>query len=44
MPFSVDIKYSVETEQEYGLLFPDSFDILMIQENGFKLLAEDLNR
>ena len=41
MPFPVDIKYIIETEQELGLVFPDSFKSKMTQENGGELLTED---
>lgn len=33
MPFPVDIKYIIETEQELGLVFPDSFKSKMTKEN-----------
>lgn len=34
MPFPVDIKYIIETEQELGIIFPDSFRFKMTEENG----------
>jgi hypothetical protein len=34
MAFPVDIKYIIETEQELGLVFPDSFKVKTSQENG----------
>ncbi len=43
MPFPVDIKYIIETEQELGLTFPDSFKSKMTQENGGQLMTEDDN-
>jgi len=41
MPFPVDIKYIIETEQELGLVFPDSFKSKMTKENGGELMTED---
>ena len=41
MPFPVDIKYIIETEQELGLVFPDSFKSKMKKENGGELTTED---
>ncbi len=41
MPFPVDIKYIIETEQELGLVFPDNFKYKMTKENGGKLITED---
>lgn len=41
MPFPVDIKYIIETEQELGLVFPDSFKSKMTKENGGELITED---
>jgi hypothetical protein len=41
MPFPVDIQYIIETEQEIGLVFPDSFKAKMKQENGGELMTED---
>jgi hypothetical protein len=41
MPFPVDIKYIIETEQEFGLVFPDSFKSKMTKENGGELITED---
>lgn len=41
MPFPVDIKYIIETEQELGLVFPDNFKSKMTKENGGELITED---
>jgi len=41
MPFPIDIKYIIETEQELGLVFPDSFKSKMSKENGGELMTED---
>ena len=41
MPFPVDIKYIIETEQELGLVFPNSFKSKMTKENGGELMTED---
>ncbi len=41
MPFPVDIKYIIETEQELGLVFPDSFKSKMTKENGGELMTGD---
>lgn len=41
MPFPVDIKYIIETEQVIGLAFPDSFKAKMTQENGGELMTKD---
>ena len=41
MPYPVDLKYIVETEQELGLIFPDSFKVKMSPENGGELMTED---
>lgn len=41
MPFPVDIKYIIETEQEFGLLFPYSFKSKMMIENGGELMTDD---
>ena len=41
MPFPVNIKYIIETEQELGLVFPDSFKSKMKKENGGELTTED---
>ncbi len=41
MPFPVDIKYIIETEQELGLVFPDNFKSKMTKENGGELMTED---
>lgn len=41
MPFPIDIKYIIETEQELGLVFPDSFKAKMTKENGGELMTED---
>lgn len=40
MPFPIDMKYIVESEQELGLEFPDCFKAKMTQENGGELLTE----
>lgn len=40
MPFPVDIKYIIETEQELGLVFPDSFKSKMTKENGGELFTD----
>jgi hypothetical protein len=39
--FPVNIKYIIETEQELGIVFPDSFKFKMTKENGGELMAED---
>ena len=41
MPFPIDIKYIIETEQELDILFPENFKTKMIQENGGTLVTED---
>jgi hypothetical protein len=41
MPFPIDIKYIVETEQELGFIFPDSFKNKMAQENGGELTSDE---
>lgn len=41
MPFPIDIKYIIETEQEFGLIFPDIFKNKMTIENGGELMIED---
>ena len=41
MPFPVDLKYIIETEQELGLVFPDSFKSKMTKENGGELITEE---
>lgn len=41
MPFPIDIQYIIETEQEIGLVFPDSFKAKMTQENGGELMTDD---
>ncbi|WP_437921920.1 SMI1/KNR4 family protein [Sphingobacterium sp. LRF_L2] len=41
MPFPVDIKYILETEQELEFVFPESFKSKMIKENGGELMTGD---
>lgn len=41
MPFPLDSKYIIETEQELGVVFPDSFKSKMTIENGGELMTED---
>jgi hypothetical protein len=41
MPFPVDIKYIIETEQELGVVFPNSFKTKMTIENGGEFIIED---
>ena len=41
MPFPIDVKYIIETEQELGVVFPDNFKSKMVQENGGELMTED---
>lgn len=41
MPFPLDRKYIIETEQELGVIFPDSFKSKMTIENGGELMTED---
>ncbi|WP_443937903.1 SMI1/KNR4 family protein [Pedobacter sp. MW01-1-1] len=41
MPFPVDIKYIIETEQELGLFFPDTFKTKMTKENGGEVMTDD---
>jgi hypothetical protein len=41
MPFPIDIKYIIETEEELGLIFPDSFKSKMTKENGGELMTKD---
>jgi SMI1-KNR4 cell-wall len=41
MPFPIDIKYIIETEQELGLIFPDNFKLRMTRENGGKLVTDE---
>lgn len=41
MPFPIDIKYIIETEQELGLIFPDIFKNKMAIENGGELMTEN---
>jgi hypothetical protein len=43
MPFPVDIKFIIETEQELGIVFPDRFKTKMTTENGGELMTEDDN-
>jgi hypothetical protein len=41
MPLPLDSKYIIETEQELGVVFPDSFKSKMAIENGGQLMTED---
>lgn len=41
MPFPLDAKYIVETEQELGVIFPEHFKAKMIHENGGPLATAD---
>lgn len=41
MPFPIDIKYIIQTEQELGLIFPDIFKNKMTIENGGELMTEN---
>ena len=41
MPFPLDNKYIIETEQELRVIFPDNFKSKMIKENGGELMTED---
>ncbi len=41
MPFPLDSKHIIETEQELGVVFPDSFKSKMTIENGGELMTED---
>lgn len=41
MPFPVDIKYIIETEQELGLFFPNNFKTKMTKENGGEVVTDD---
>lgn len=41
MPYPLDIKYIIETEQELEMLFPDNFKIKMLKENGGELMTDD---
>ena len=41
MPFSVDIKFITETEQELGVEFPESFKQKMMIENGGELSTKE---
>lgn len=41
MAFPVDIKYIIETEQEIGFAFPDSFKAKMTHENGGELMTDN---
>ncbi len=41
MPFPIDVKYIIETEQELGLVFPEIFKDKMIKENGGEIVTEE---
>jgi hypothetical protein len=41
MPFPIDIKFVIETEQEIGFSFPDIFKSKMIKENGGEIMTEN---
>ena len=41
MPFPIEIKYIQEAEHELDLIFPESFKIKMLNENGGELISED---
>lgn len=39
MPFPLEQKYIIETEQELGVVFPENFKNKMMQENGGELMT-----
>lgn len=41
MPFPIELKYIVQTEEELGVLFPDQFKTKMMQENGGELTTKE---
>ena len=41
MPFPIDEKYILQTEQQLGLTFPPCFKAKMIEMNGGEVVADD---
>jgi hypothetical protein len=41
MAFQIDLKYILEAEKEYGLVFPHKFKCKMVRENGGELITSD---
>nr|WP_286425265.1 SMI1/KNR4 family protein [Myroides marinus] len=41
MPFPIELKYIVKTEEELGVLFPDQFKTKMMQEKGGELTTKE---